>query len=354
MNKPLVIVPNKLLNQFRYLHNLFPNKEWSGNLFYTVEGSIKEPEKMKITLQDFLPMHLGTAGSTNYKNDERYTDFIMAKEERIEYICGNLHTHHNMGCFLSQGDIQDLEDNAGAYNYFLSIVTNCKEEFAGKISMEIMTETKESQYYGRDEDGKKYLFKSGPVKEKKIIMYDCTFEVEQTDIDKEFKDLTALMVKKSTVTPVYGLSNTQFHNTGYSKSQIQSHNKPYYQQEKFSSSPHDFSDYNESYMQTEVEEEDMTMEEEFLRSLFCEHIFFHLDFNDFLTKVRSTFKFDTNAVVKHVKKELILNLPKYAGDVQEKKEILIECLAILAEYNNYKFPFIQPIMTNIEETIKKL
>ena len=82
-------MPEKVLNQIQYLCQQIPKVEWSGILFYKVEGSIKDPENMKIILEDILPMHKGTKAYTEYSFDERVIEYMMNNEHLEECRIGH-------------------------------------------------------------------------------------------------------------------------------------------------------------------------------------------------------------------------------------------------------------------------
>ena len=66
---------------------------------------------MIITIEDILPMDKGTAASTEFTYDERYVQFLMNKEERLDYKSGLIHSHNNMAVFYSGTDQEELKTN---------------------------------------------------------------------------------------------------------------------------------------------------------------------------------------------------------------------------------------------------
>lgn len=66
-----VVISKKVYDQIKYLCKEISTEEWSGSLFYKVEGSIKNPEEMKITLESILPMNKGSVSYTEYATDSR-------------------------------------------------------------------------------------------------------------------------------------------------------------------------------------------------------------------------------------------------------------------------------------------
>ena len=70
-----VTIEDELFYKLKYLCKLIPKEEWSGVLFYEVEGSIKDPSSFKVHLKDVYPMNKGTAGFTSYELDEKLIEY---------------------------------------------------------------------------------------------------------------------------------------------------------------------------------------------------------------------------------------------------------------------------------------
>lgn len=64
-----IIVERTLEEQIRTMCALSPDKEWSGVLFYTAEGSL-EDRSIVIRAKNFYLMDLGSAGYTEFKLGE--------------------------------------------------------------------------------------------------------------------------------------------------------------------------------------------------------------------------------------------------------------------------------------------
>lgn len=79
----------EFLDKIKYLCNKIANVEWSGPLFYSVKGDISKPKTFQITLEDILPLDMGTKGYTEYDLDNRFIDYLMEKEERTDWNVGH-------------------------------------------------------------------------------------------------------------------------------------------------------------------------------------------------------------------------------------------------------------------------
>lgn len=137
-----LILSQNLLDQIDHLHEIVGAVEWSGVLVYKIlEGSIEDHESLVIEALEILPMDVGTSGYTEYELDssDEYTfnnlcDRVMMDPD---LKIGHIHTHHNMQCFFSGTDTQELHDNAPNHNYYLSLIVNFKkpEHWCAKIAM---------------------------------------------------------------------------------------------------------------------------------------------------------------------------------------------------------------------------
>ena len=195
-------MPDKVLNQIKYLCKEIPKEEWSGVLFYSIEGTIKEPSKMKITLEDILPMHKGTSAYTEYTFDERVIDHMMNNEYLENCRIGHIHSHNTMGVFFSGTDWSELEDNAPNHNLYLSLIVNNYMDFCAKVCfIAEFEEPKEFDLKAKDENGNLYSYQKVEynVEDKKLIVYDCDVlsSRDVLSIEDTFKANVENIIKKA-------------------------------------------------------------------------------------------------------------------------------------------------------------
>ena len=193
-------MPKEVLDKIKLLCKNIPKVEWSGVLFYTTEGSIKNPTTFKITLKDILPMHVGDMHSTEYQLDAKFIDFIEEDfDVRATWQVGHIHSHHCMRTFFSGVDDDELYGNSISHNYYLSFITNNYLDFQAKVAF---TSTAKKDilavpYVALDEEGKEYEIERQDfvVDSKKVFVYDC--EISST---KE-----ALIIEDSFVSKMQGI-----------------------------------------------------------------------------------------------------------------------------------------------------
>ncbi len=200
-DKVKIIIPEDVIKKIQYLCTIISTVEWSGILFYTVKGTIKNPSKMVITLKDILPMDRGSASSTEFTYDKRYVEFLMNNEERLNYKSGLIHSHNNMGVFYSSIDQDELKNNSKSHNFYLSVVVNNKLDIIGRIGISGVAETEVSiNYESLDENGKPYILSPSTlkVKSEKLYYLDCNVEytIPVSSIEEEFINNTNYILNK--------------------------------------------------------------------------------------------------------------------------------------------------------------
>lgn len=194
----------EFLNKVKYLCSNIPEVEWSGALFFSVEGSIKKPETFKIILQDILPLDKGTKAWTEYELDGRYDDYIMDENhlERLDWTLGHIHSHNSMRVFFSGADKDELNDNVPNHNYYVSLIVNNYMEFVAKVAFTAKLDKKFNKvpYVSLDEDGKSYnsLVTDLTYNTTKMFTYDCkiiTPEREMITVDEQFSSAVSEIMK---------------------------------------------------------------------------------------------------------------------------------------------------------------
>jgi hypothetical protein len=207
-------MPIEVFHQIQYLCKNIPKVEWSGALFYTTEGSIEKPGTFKITLKTILPLDMGSAAYTEYHLDDRFIDFIEEDfEERCTWKLGHIHSHNTMGVFFSGTDMAELNDNAPAHNFYLSLIVNNYMDFIAKVAFigEAKKDIKQVPYTAKNVDGHDYIIEKQDfeVNTKKLFIYDCDIDSPKTTIlvtDQFSAQVAKIMEPKPVKTPA---SNVQ-------------------------------------------------------------------------------------------------------------------------------------------------
>lgn len=118
----------KVYDKYNYLLTRFPDTEWSGPGWYKIKLNEQGyPDTIK--LMHFHPLDLGGHASTEWEAK----DFAKIMRKTYEdnpslkscYI-GLIHSHHNMGAFLSGTDKATIEDNSPKEGFYCSLVVSSK------------------------------------------------------------------------------------------------------------------------------------------------------------------------------------------------------------------------------------
>lgn len=131
-NPPLTWMP-KVKEEIDFLLKHYPNKEWSGVLFYEIEGTIKDIKNLKVIVHDMFVMDVGTGGSSSFNWDEELVGFMMDTPGIKTMRKGDIHSHHTMQAYFSGTDWADVGKNSNAFDWLLSIVVSSTHNWVGKI-----------------------------------------------------------------------------------------------------------------------------------------------------------------------------------------------------------------------------
>lgn len=206
-----VTVPKSVSDQIKYLCRAISKVEWSGILFYTYTGNIKD-KTLKINLEYILLMDKGSSGYTEYEFDSDVVKFLMSNPQYTDMNYGHIHSHNSMNVFFSGTDNQELVDNAGNYNFYLSVIVNNANDITGKVAQEV-TESGVLKTTYFDGDGK--VSEDVTVNRSYIKTIDCVFEVDDNlEVTKEFKSrLLEITSKPSTYQSQYSSQyNSRYNN----------------------------------------------------------------------------------------------------------------------------------------------
>ena len=206
-NTVKVLMPDEFLLKVKYLCKLIAQVEWSGILFYSINGTIKNLNTFSIVLQDILPMDKGSGAYTEYEIDKRYVDYLMDKPEAMEWHMGHIHSHHSMRVFFSGTDMEELHDNSEGHNFYLSLIVNNYMDFMAKIGFRasIDSNLKDIPFHAKDENGDDYIITKTDVKIKKekLFIVDCEVQskAELVSVDKDFATKVDGIINPPVVVP---------------------------------------------------------------------------------------------------------------------------------------------------------
>lgn len=136
-NNPEIHMNDEFLAKVRYLCAHISKNEWNGILFYSIkEGDIENPSTLVLEAVDIHPMKKGSGTHVGFNYEDSWIDVFDNKEHLEDYKMGVIHSHVSMNSFHSPTDMNDLEENCGHYDFYLSVVTNNNLDFDIKIAIE--------------------------------------------------------------------------------------------------------------------------------------------------------------------------------------------------------------------------
>ncbi len=196
-----VTLTEKIKNQIQYLCKNISREEWSGILFYSLQGSIKDAKNATITLEEILPMDKGSQAYTEYELDNRFIDHLMKHPNLMGMKIGHIHSHNIMNAFFSGTDMSELKDNSAGHNFYLSVIVNNFGEIVGKIAMRAKIKTSiVGDYKAIDENGNEFNISpiDTTIDMEKLFIYDCDIRdnFPTVGIDEDFSSHVEAIIKK--------------------------------------------------------------------------------------------------------------------------------------------------------------
>lgn len=188
-------IEKSVVEIIKYLCNEIRKEEWSGIIFYTVEGSIRDIKKMSITIKHFFPMHKGSSTFTEYElDDAEFVKFRMANMPVNFMIMGHMHSHNTMGAYFSGTDNEELHDSSASYNYYLSVIVNNYMDAVGRIAFRTKLATPIAK--ALDEEGNEYNMDTTLVEETVLSVVECEVKLQEAfDVPEFIKNRTAQIIE---------------------------------------------------------------------------------------------------------------------------------------------------------------
>lgn len=189
-----LVITLPFLDKVKYLCSKVPEKEWSGMLFYDIQGTIKDISKMVITPTEILIKDIGTKASTAFEYDEQCLEFIE-ENNLLMSKHGMVHSHNTMPVFFSGTDIEELQDNVENHNIYLSLVVN---NFMAMVAKVVFIGKPTSTFDCKDENGEDYQISTVET-EPIMLVIDCDIQlpIEHIKVSDTFKKVFSVVKKKT-------------------------------------------------------------------------------------------------------------------------------------------------------------
>ena len=205
-----IVIPAEVEKKIRFLCKNIWDVEWSGILFYKVEGAF-EDKSLTIRCVDLFQMDIGTSAYTEFNVSPDMATYMVDHPELLEegIYQGLIHSHNNMATFFSGTDTATLSAEGNDMAHFVSLIVNNAGKYTAGITRKYKcVQTVSEKYtYPTWNDEVREGVETFDIEEEKlewfnldIVFEDTTddFETEMMERIKEIKES-----KKKVVTPVY-------------------------------------------------------------------------------------------------------------------------------------------------------
>jgi proteasome lid subunit RPN8/RPN11 len=130
-----IIIPESVEKKIRFLCKEIHNIEWSGVLFYDVEGNF-EDGSLLVKCLDIYQMDIGNGAYTEYTMNPSVATYMLDHDLMTAYQ-GHIHSHHSMAAFFSGTDTNELRDGGKDTNHFVSLIVNNAGKYVAGITRKI-------------------------------------------------------------------------------------------------------------------------------------------------------------------------------------------------------------------------
>ena len=209
-----IVIPAEVEKKIRFLCKNIWDVEWSGVLFYKVEGAF-EDKSLTIRCVDLFQMDIGTSAYTEFNVSPDMATYMVDHPELLEegIYQGLIHSHNNMATFFSGTDTATLSAEGNDMAHFVSLIVNNAGKYTAGITRKYKCVQTVSEKYtyptwnGEVREG----VETFDIEEERLEWFNLNivfenaaddFETEMMERIKEIKE-----AKKKVVTPMYGGGN---------------------------------------------------------------------------------------------------------------------------------------------------
>lgn len=205
-----IVIPVEVEKKIRFLCKNIWDVEWSGVLFYKVEGAF-EDKSLTIRCVDLFQMDIGTSTYTEFNVSPDMATYMVDHPELLEegIYQGLIHSHNNMAAFFSDTDIATLSVEGNDMAHFVSLIVNNAGKYSAGVTRKYKCVQTVSEKYtyptwnGEVREG----VETFDIEEEKLEWFnlDIVFENATNDFETEMMERIKEIKesKKKVVTPVY-------------------------------------------------------------------------------------------------------------------------------------------------------
>lgn len=138
IKKPTLLIEKALHEKIIYLCSRVSSVEWSGVLFYEMEGTLGED--LRIIAKDLLLLNIHASTYTEYENDTTDIPAYMVEHGLTHAYQGHIHSHNTMATFFSGTDTATLKEEGAKRPHFLSLIVNNANQYTACITVKAEVE----------------------------------------------------------------------------------------------------------------------------------------------------------------------------------------------------------------------
>lgn len=141
-------IPLYVEKKIRILCREIHNVEWSGVLFYRINGSF-EDGSLEVECVDIFQMDEGSSGYTEFDMSADVMNYMVEHPELIseDVFQGLIHSHNTMNSFFSGTDTDTLRAEGSDVNHFVSLIVNNAGTYTAGITRRVSVVQKVNEEY---------------------------------------------------------------------------------------------------------------------------------------------------------------------------------------------------------------
>lgn len=217
-----ILISENTEKKIRFLCKNIWDVEWSGILFYKIEGTF-EDKSLVIRCIDLFQMDIGTSAYTEFNVSPDMATYMVDHPELLEegVYQGLIHSHNNMATFFSGTDTATLSAEGNDMAHFVSLIVNNAGKYTAAITRKYKCVQTVSEKYtyptwkGQISEG----IETFDIEEEKLEWFNLdvvfeninsSFEAEMIERINEIKE-----AKKKAIVPTYKNENYPQYEKGY-------------------------------------------------------------------------------------------------------------------------------------------
>lgn len=135
-----LVISKELQEKIDYTCAVIHDREWSGTLFYNIEGGFDTGDLI-IRAVDFLLEDIGSTATTEFGTSPDVITYLC-DHNLVGVKQGLIHSHHSMSTFFSLTDKDTLCIEGQDKVHFVSLIVNNKKEYSAAVTRKVREENR--------------------------------------------------------------------------------------------------------------------------------------------------------------------------------------------------------------------